>query len=184
MPTPLLSDMTRKSVFGPTYCSSFGACPTPGAPARRRACARMPPPPRWPRLAPHHSSLFQVRGVGGGVGALWRMGCGGHGRTGARTRPLRKSSAACRPPPFLLPRATCTAASTARPTPLTTTLSFDVLAATPCPVARARRPCARLEAECLLSVGRLRVRVLPPSPPASRVVDRPSPRSTYPSTRV
>ena len=34
------------------------------------------------------------------------------------------------------------------------------------------------------ALDRLCVRVLPPSPPASRVVDRPSPRSAYPSTRV
>ena len=46
MPTPLLSDMTRKSVFGPTCCSWFGACPTSAAPARQAPTAPLAAPRR------------------------------------------------------------------------------------------------------------------------------------------
>ena len=72
IPTPLLSGMTRKSVFGPTGCSWFGACPTPAAPARGRACVR--PPPTTKMAASGPSSLIALpQSAACGTGrALWR----------------------------------------------------------------------------------------------------------------
>ena len=109
--------MTRKSVFGPTCCFSFGACPTPAAPARGRACASLGAPAAK-MAASGPSSLIALPSLRRGTRrgrALWRTARGGHGRTGACARTLRRSSAARRPPPSRLPRSTCTAASSTRP---------------------------------------------------------------------